>query len=830
MAELREHVWGRFVGGWDPHQLPPTYLSPRDLGPDQVLDARGVRFTRGGSIAWRRDQFRIAKPTGAGIDEVKSVLEFKTDEYEQVLAFMAPDAVNFGNEMQGATEVEIDDRITGSWFTCGAALCYLDKITAYLRVVLTGGTPTVKAAIYRLSDLQLIAESSPVELTATGWTVFDFPEWPVLTNTNYVLVVWAEDLAGSSVYLACDVTAPGIGPYDDETFGEWPDYLVGHSEDRLYSIYATYLAIAGSMHYLDVDWSMATPEQWTYGYELFGDKTWQTASGATVPWWGPSDAAQVGEVLLLPFGRSRDMLRWDGDTLAVVGIDAPTDTPTAAEDVAPPATSYPAGTYTYFFTYYDGEFESMPSEVPSDVVPPVVGTFGQPRYLHRAGVSVVISDGNSIDVANLTDHVSGYQKKVYRAYTPDTSAGAMGADFFYIATVADGVTTYDDDEVPPYAVGDTIAFDHARPPQAAFICFHKERIWLAGAATGSEDYEGYTEGYWQNVLFFSELNQPYYYPGANTIVIGDDSPITGLASWGDYLVVFKENSVWAVRGWSDDDFRVDLITSQVGAQADSAQCAAPPGVLWQASDGYYFWNGAKIERIIEITPDSPWALIAPGSQVPTVAYHAGRFYVEQEDGWLEWEPTPGRWCYREAAMDDDSGYPAGFRAYSFGPYQTHVLTRMAWVAAGDQEITVLDAGTAFSNGDAAGDTYSGYRAPVQITLAPLEAPPGFSIVPVEVWADCEYTDDATPSRRPKLFLNTDAGYSDTAGANAWETTPDAPTAGEVIGVPPAYEYTGPGYRTNQGRRWYLQIEGESGADFVLNAVRLVYRLIRERGA
>lgn len=833
MAEVREHIWERFVRGWDPHQLPPTYVYPRDVQQGQVLDARGVRVSRGGSLRWERDQFRIHKPTGAGIDEVKALLEFKTDTYEQVLAFMSPDKGTFGKETQGDTESEIDDRITGSWFACSAATCYLDKLTAYLRVVLTGGTPTVKAAVYRYSDLQLIAESDPVEVTSTGWTDFDFPEWPALTNTDYVLVVWAEDLAGSSVYVSATAAAAGSGPYDAETFGDWPDYMASTYESRQYSIYATYLTLAGTMHYLNVDWSLETPAKGTYGYDLFGDLSWSQASGATVPWWGPSDAVQVREALLMAFGRGRPMVRWNGSTLSEVGIAVPTATPTAAADTTaddPGGTGYPAGTYTYVFTYYDGEFESMPSAVPSGVTRPVSGSTGLPRYYHSAGVSAVIADGDGVNVANLADHASNYQKRIYRAYTPDTSPGAQGAEFYYIATVADGVTTYDDDDVPPYAVGTAPAFDHARPPAAKYACWHKERVWLAGASEGSQDYANYSTGYWLNVLFWSEIDEPYYYPGANTLRVGDDTPITGLASWGDSLVVFKANSVWQVRGWSNNDIRVDLITSQVGALANSSQCAAPPGVLWQASDGYYLWDGAEIRRVVEVRTDGPWQLTDPDIEAPTIAYHAGRFYIAQTGGWMEWEPSRDCWCYHEADLTDDDGETAGFRTYAWGAYQSHVLTRMPWTSGGDQEITVLDAGNAFDNGSTAGTTYSALRAPVQITLAPLEAPPGHQIVPMEVWADCEYTDDATANRRPKLFLNADASYSDTTGDNAWETTPDAPTEGEVVGVPASYVYSSTSYRTNAARRWYLQIEGESGADFELRAVRLIYRLVRERGA
>jgi len=809
MSAIEYHLWERFVKGWDPHQLPPSYLQPRGVDSKQVMDARGVRFTRGGSIKWHRDQFRIAKPTGASLGEVRAVLEYKTETYNQLLAFMASVTANFGCETIGGSESEIDDRITGSVFTCPKTAT-LWTVTAYLRLVNTGGTPTVKAAVYNATTLALVAESESVELTATGWTTFDFPgERATLTNQDYILCVWAEDLAGSSVYIKYAAGGAGDGPYDDEAFGPWPGSLSNYAEAREYSIYATYYPYDGFLRYMDVDWADARPKQWTYGYELFDDLSWSAASGSSPPWYGPTDAVQVDDALLITMGNVEDggykLLRWDGDSLDEVGIDPPSSAALASEAAGGVLAQ---GTYSYYYTYYDGEFESMPSDIVD---------------VHTTG------DDKKIELSGILGYASGNTRRIYRAYTTSTDSDARGSDFFYVGDVGSGLLTYTDNN-PEYDLGDTVACDHAKPPWASLICWHKERVWLAGSKEGSRSYTGYGSGYWGNVLFFSELNEPYYYPSENTIIIGDDTPITGMASWGDVLVVFKTNSVWAVRGWSSGDMRVDLVTSQVGCAADAAQGAAPPGVLWQSADGYYWWDGAKLRRLFAIEQDGPWDLQEPNTAAPTVAYHAGRFYIyHPDDGWFEYTPDTERWAFHEADLRGSDVWNAGLRAYAWGPYQSHVLTRMEWTSGGDQEITVLDAGKAFSNGDAAGSSYTALRAPVYVTLAVLEAPPGWLIRPVEVWADCEYTDDAESDKRPKLYLNTDGGYSDTAGDNAWETTPDAPTSGEVLGVPMSYEYGGGSYRTNVGRRWYVQIGGESAADFVLHALQLGYVLVRDRG-
>lgn len=78
----------RFTGGWNPHNLPPNYLNPRELGAGQVMDARNLRFTSGGSLFWDRNQLRIAGPAGVN---VKSLVDYTTDEASQLRKPAAPD-------------------------------------------------------------------------------------------------------------------------------------------------------------------------------------------------------------------------------------------------------------------------------------------------------------------------------------------------------------------------------------------------------------------------------------------------------------------------------------------------------------------------------------------------------------------------------------------------------------------------------------------------------------------------------------------------------------------------------------------------------------------
>lgn len=600
----QEVVLERFVRGWAPRNRPPEHLYPRDLLDGQVVDAMGVRVTEGGQLRWERNQLMIASPSAENVQDTKTLLEYRTESHDQLLAF-----VNYDN----------------------------------------AGTP----------------------------------------------------------------------------------------EGRLYK--------------LETDWSnLPTPTRWAYGFELFGAQSWGAitevaAAIALLPWWGVADAVQAKDILLITIYGAAGVspVRWNGTNLAIIGLTPPAAAPGAAE-AAKTGNAFPLGTYSYFFTYDDGEMESMPSPI--------------------ADCQVVTADQN-VALTGLTDAGSGTpDKKIYRAYTPETAAGTRagmetgfwgltryvgerrvegaprGASFQYVATIAHGTTTYDDG-LDAYALGDEIWFDRAKPPLGTLVEWHKERAFMSGAVKGSPSYTGYDTGYWGNVLFWSQLDEPYYWPGENMVVVGDDTEITGIMPWKDHLLIFKENSVWHLTGYDESDFVLEQLAAHVGSVAENSQAAGPPGVLWAAPEGYYFYEGGQtVRRVLEKGPLSPWGQAASTTIIPTIAWHNNRFYMMQEEHLLEWEPRQDRWSYRPADWLDADGYPLGLRAWDFGEAHSHLLTRMAWVGDGAQEIIVLDpAGNIEGAGDF-GTTYSDLYAPLEVTLPPIEAPPGMEIVPLEVrvhgsWAD-----------------------------------------------------------------------------------------------
>lgn len=91
-----------------------------------------------------------------------------------------------------------------------------------------------------------------------------------------------------------------------------------------------------------------------------------------------------------------------------------------------------------------------------------------------------------------------------------------------------------------YTTGDVL--DNVAPPACKAMCVHQNRLVIGGADDAS-------------VIWFSKELSPTDAPGFNdalTINIQDGGPVTGLASLGENLIVFKKSDVYIVPGTMPD--------------------------------------------------------------------------------------------------------------------------------------------------------------------------------------------------------------------------------------------------------------------------------------
>lgn len=102
-----------------------------------------------------------------------------------------------------------------------------------------------------------------------------------------------------------------------------------------------------------------------------------------------------------------------------------------------------------------------------------------------------------------------------------------------------------------------------------------------------------------NTVYFSELNQPEYWPTTNTITLPKGGKITalGIISFNtdfgndEYLAVFQDRSLWLIKGNDSDDITLSFIDA-VGCPAQNLVVTANGYLFWLDYRGIYLWNGS----------------------------------------------------------------------------------------------------------------------------------------------------------------------------------------------------------------------------------------------
>ena len=133
---------------------------------------------------------------------------------------------------------------------------------------------------------------------------------------------------------------------------------------------------------------------------------------------------------------------------------------------------------------------------------------------------------------------------------------------------------------------------HGKMPLAKFITAHRNYVFVANTVEDGETHtsrirwshpgfpEDWREGDWIDIE-----------PGA-----GD--AITGVASWQDRLLIFKNNAVFMLLGYDADTFEVVNVSRTVGALNQGAIAVAEEGVFFFSwPEGVFFFDGSKLRDL-----------------------------------------------------------------------------------------------------------------------------------------------------------------------------------------------------------------------------------------
>jgi hypothetical protein len=167
-------------------------------------------------------------------------------------------------------------------------------------------------------------------------------------------------------------------------------------------------------------------------------------------------------------------------------------------------------------------------------------------------------------------------------------------------------------ETEDFAVGpgaphdETIFANLGEFPRAKYINFFRGHLWVANLKD-----EPYTVR-WSAFAPYHKVWPVFSY---EILAEHDNSPITGMAPLGEYMVIFKQDSIWMAYdtgfdGLEDQTYAIRQVVNGIGCVSNSSIKAVRGNLIFLAEDGVYSFDGAGVKKlsdnvnttINEITP------------------------------------------------------------------------------------------------------------------------------------------------------------------------------------------------------------------------------------
>jgi len=230
-----------------------------------------------------------------------------------------------------------------------------------------------------------------------------------------------------------------------------------------------------------------------------------------------------------------------------------------------------------------------------------------------------------------------------------------------------------------FAVGEGAAYDTSLViqlkefPKAKYITFFKGRLWCCGM----EDLP--YEIRWSAAAPFHTV---WPVLSAEPLMEDDNSVITGMSAYGEYVTVFKSDSIWNMVNTGPNSatlvehYSPIKVVSGVGCVSNSSVQQVRGNLLFLAEDGVYSYDGTpnakKLSNRVHETVES----ITPGRRDIACSAHwktkslyllsvavDGSFYNNKtlvydykNDAWWEWDIPAQYWLVDEDGFDDEVLY------------------------------------------------------------------------------------------------------------------------------------------------------------------------------
>lgn len=232
-------------------------------------------------------------------------------------------------------------------------------------------------------------------------------------------------------------------------------------------------------------------------------------------------------------------------------------------------------------------------------------------------------------------------------------------------------------------------------PKAKYICHHLNYLFHANIN------EGGTQQY--NRVRFSHPFSDGTGKGAEDyrtndwipVGQGDGDAITGMASWQRELIIFKNQSVWRLRGYGPDSFTLDCISKTTGAVSQQAIVVGDEGVYFFSwPNGLQLWDGSQVRDLwYPMTPlTEPLGNGTTIDQLavdPTQAANTTVGYVNQRV-WVSLTSSGESLNDMTFVYDPRLGKRGGWTRYDLGlgPFVTHAVpgANRTWYAVTTESI------------------------------------------------------------------------------------------------------------------------------------------------
>ena len=205
---------------------------------------------------------------------------------------------------------------------------------------------------------------------------------------------------------------------------------------------------------------------------------------------------------------------------------------------------------------------------------------------------------------------------IYRTLNLNTS-GTDPTAFFKVAEVSNADGSYDD-ETADSALGTSLQIDNTVPPKAKFLILHKDRIFYANCP---DETDGGSLVRWSKVgIGEAAPSGNYQYFDRK-----DGEDITGAASVGDYLIIFKRNRIFVLEG---DFANFYAVSHGVGCIASWAIIPFEDKVIFLSEEGWKSFDGVNLYDLSKsIRPLAELGYISPSQNA---RYSAAYYPVKDQ--------------------------------------------------------------------------------------------------------------------------------------------------------------------------------------------------------